>query len=106
MVNGTYVHKSTQQTSCQNEFLHISWLFFFFSPFTVAEECFMNCYCEEYRSECTLRTCLDDINTENMEEIVINGKLCQSHRYTLTYILQDTLIILKEDLCEDIPNCQ
>ena len=80
--------------------------FCFFSTFTVAEECFMNCYCEEYRSECTLRSCLDDLNTENMEEIVINGKLCQSHKYTLRHVPQNPHIILKEDVCEDIPNCQ
>ena len=98
--------QSTQQTSCQNEFLPIFWLFFFFPSVITAEECFINCYCEEYRAECTLRTCVDDINTENMEEIVIHGQLCQSHRYTLTHIPQGPYIILKDVKCEDMPNCQ
>ena len=80
--------------------------FFFFPSVITAEECFINCYCEEYRAECTLRTCVDDINTENMEEIVIHGQLCQSHRYTLTHIPQGPYIILKDAKCEDMPNCQ
>ena len=80
--------------------------FFFFPTYITAEDCFINCYCEEYRAECTLMTCVDDINTENKEEIVIHGKLCQSHRYTLTHIPQDIHIILKEDICGDLPNCQ
>ena len=50
-------------------------------------------------------SCTDEINTE-YDEVVIHGTLCQSHRYTLTHIIQDTLIILKDNICEDIPNCQ
>ena len=50
-------------------------------------------------------SCADEINTE-YDEVVIHGTICQSHRYTLTHIIQDTLIILKDDICEDIPNCQ
>ena len=80
--------------------------FLFFTTSTIAEDCFINCYCEEYRAECTLRTCLDDINTENMEEIVIHGQLCPSHTYTLTHIPQHPYIILKDANCEEIPNCQ
>ena len=80
--------------------------FKFFTTSTIAEDCFINCYCEEYRAECTLRTCLDDINTENMEEIVIHGQLCPSHTYTLTHIPQHPYIILKDANCEKIPNCQ
>ena len=79
--------------------------FCFFSTVIDAEECLINCYCEEYRVECTLFSCADEINTE-YDEVVIHGTLCQSHRYTLTHIIQDTLIILKDDICEDIPNCQ
>ena len=98
--------QSTQQTSCQNEFFPIFGLFLFFTTLTAAEDCFINCYCEEYRAECTLRTCLDDINTKNMEEIVIHGQLCQSHKYTLTHIPQGPYIILKDAKCEDMSNCQ
>ena len=67
--------------------------------YSIAEECLINCYCEEYRVECTLFSCTDEINTE-YDEVVIHGTLCQSHRYTLTHIIQDTLIILKDDICE------
>ena len=85
--------------SCQNEFLT------FFCFFIDAKECLINCYCEEYRVECTLFSCRDETNTE-YDEVVIHGTLCQSRRYTLTHIIQDTLIILKDDICEEIPNCQ
>ena len=81
--------------------------FCFFYLFTsiTAEDCLINCFCEEYRVECTLFSCNDELNTE-FYEIVINGRLCNNHRYTLTHIIQDTLIILKDDVCGDIPNCQ
>ena len=70
-----------------------------------AEDCLINCFCTDYRAECTISSCVDEINTD-FDEIVINGMLCNNHRYTLTHIIQDSLIILRDDVCEDIPNCQ
>ena len=106
----TPIKKGEPSESCPEKAvkMNFSLFFCFFSFFyTVidAEECLINCYCEEYRVECTLFSCTDEINTE-YDEVVIHGTLCQSHRYTLTHIIQDTLIILKDDICEDIPNCQ
>ena len=80
------------------------WFFFILSTVST-EDCLINCFCTDYRAECTISSCLDDINTE-FDEIVINGVLCNNHKYTLTHIIQDSLIILKDDVCGEIPNCQ
>ena len=91
--------------SCKNEYVTFLCFFSFFFTTITAEECLINCFCEEHRAGCTLFSCTDEINTE-YDEVVNHGTLCQSHRYTLSHIIQDTLIILKDDICGEILNCQ
>ena len=77
-------------------------LFSFFS-FTVS--CPENCFCEEYRAECHIRECSDQLFTE-VDLLVIYGSLCENHKYILSNIDSGARILLKDAMCEEIPNCR
>ena len=64
-----------------------------------------NCFCQEYRAECHIRECSDQLFTE-VDLLVIYGSLCENHKYILTNIDSGTKILLKDSMCEDIPNCR
>ena len=82
-------------------------VFVFFLTFTAltgVDACFINCYCDEYSVECTLNTCTDELETD-YDLIKVSGKLCETHKYVLTHIVDSAEIILKDDVCGNIPNC-
>ena len=76
--------------------------FYFFST---AISCPENCFCEEFRAECYIQECTDQLFTE-VDLLVIHGQLCQNHKYVLTHIQSETMIILKDTVCGEIPNCR
>ena len=85
----------------------MDFLFFFltFTALTAADACFMNCYCDDYSAECILNSCADDLETD-YNLIKIRGKLCETHKYVLTHIVDNSEIVLKDDVCGTIPNCR
>ena len=76
-----------------------------FSLFFSAVPCPENCFCEVYRAECHIRECSDQLFTE-VDFLVVYGEICENHKYILTNIESGTEILLKDSLCEDIPNCR
>ena len=52
-----------------------------------------------------LNSCADALDTE-YDMITIYGKLCDSHRFILQNIIDGTTVVLKNDVCGDIPNCR
>ena len=80
-------------------------LFLAFTAVTALDDCYMNCYCDEYMSECYLKSCSDEIASD-YDVIKIHGNLCQEHRYILTHITESSEVILFDDVCEQIPKCQ
>ena len=79
--------------------------FFVFSLFSMTTSCPENCFCEDFRAECHLQTCNDQLFTE-VDVLVIYGTVCENHKYILTHIQSGTLIVLKDSTCGDIPNCR
>ena len=76
-----------------------------FSLFLSVIPCPENCFCEDYRAECHIRDCNDQLFTE-VDLLVIFGSICDNHRHILTNIDSGTKILLKDSKCEDIPNCK
>ena len=76
-----------------------------FSLFFSVMTCPNNCFCESYKAECHLTKCSDQLFTE-VDTLIIYGSLCENHKYILTHIDVGTQIVLKQDLCGDIPNCR
>ena len=48
----------------------------------------MNCYCDDYSVECTLNSCADELEMD-YDLIKISGKLCETHKYVLTHIVDN-----------------
>ena len=84
----------------------MDFLFFFltFTTLTATDACFMNCYCDDFSAECILNSCADDLETD-YDLIKIRGKLRETHKYVLTHIVDNSEIVLKDDVCGTIPNC-
>ena len=76
-----------------------------FSLFFSVTSCPDNCFCEDYRAECHIRECSDQLFTE-VDQLVVFGSICENHRYILTNIDSGTKILLKDSKCEYIPNWQ
>ena len=74
-----------------------------FSLFFSVMTCPNNCFCESYKAECHLTKCSDQLFTE-VNTLIIYESLCENHKYILTHIDVGTQIVLKQDLCGDIPN--
>ena len=90
--------------SCTMAFLMV---LLFFSNFCIfyATSCPENCFCDEYKAECTIENCNDEVTTE-FDQLIIHGKLCENHVFILSHILDETEIILKDSDCGTIPNCR
>ena len=68
--------------------------------------CPNNCICLEDEAECTVTSCsLLQLET-TYGTLKINGILCPEQRSFLEQIVDVTMIILKDDVCYDIPNCR
>ena len=78
-------------------------LSFYFFSFAIS--CPENCFCEDFRAECYIQECTDQLFTE-VDLVVIHGKLCENHKYLLTHIQSGAMIILKDENCGGIPNCR
>ena len=76
----------------------------FFSFWNLSISCPENCFCELYSAECYIRDCSDQLFTE-VDYLVIHGSLCENHKFILTHI-QDVQVLLKDSVCESIPNCR
>ena len=66
-----------------------------------------SCICEGVVAECYLETCQDVIvKRGNVEIIKVFGLLCDNHRMELLdSIYHNTIFLLFDDHCKDIPNC-
>ena len=58
-----------------------------------------------YKAECHLTECSDQLFTE-VDLLIIYGSLCDNHKYILKAIQNGVQVLLKDNECEDIPNCR
>lgn len=65
--------------------------------------CLPNCACTDRIVECYLFDCNDEIAISYPSSIILHGKLCEGHRMTLETLGKK--VILKNDVCGEIPDC-
>ena len=72
----------------------------------VTESCQDNCVCYEDEAECTVMSCsLLELDT-TYGVLTLHGLLCPEQRRFLEEIVDVTFITLKDDYCNEIPNCR
>ena len=67
--------------------------------------CATNCQCTPTSNECYLDTC-DDLLEYESDTLIIHGELCAHHVEQLEGLNDGTFIILMDDECSEIPNCE
>ena len=82
------------------------WVIFLVVTLGIVNSCPYNCICEEEESTCTLRSCSDEISLEYTDFLIIQGKLCANHRKFLSELTPNTIVVLKNDYCENVRNCR
>ena len=70
------------------------------------EGCPDNCICEEYQSVCQIQQCNDDLPFEYTDFLKIKGALCQRHKDFLKSLSPNTIIVVTDDSCAGLHNCQ
>jgi hypothetical protein len=78
-----------------------------FSLFVGKDACPMNCYCDNERSECILKSCKDPISKEYTDLLILRGIVCVEQRERLSNIVySNTILFLTDDECGDLRNCR
>ena len=67
-----------------------------------------SCICEEQQAECYLGSCEDVlVDRISIDIMTIHGFLCAEHRNQLSSDhYANTIVLLTDDICGDVPNCR
>ena len=67
--------------------------------------CPMNCQCTCTTTECYIKSCEDELEY-GTDTLIIHGELCLNHVTELEGLNDGTFIILRDDECGKIADCE
>ena len=67
--------------------------------------CATNCQCTRTTIECYIENC-DDLLEYGSDTLIIHGELCVNHVEELQGLNKGTFVILMDNVCDSIPDCE